>query len=126
MSMEDEKVKIFTQLRSILSTFVPPLEVRGESDSKYNLYGTKKVTVGKKEVDGMYFASAIIQKNFVGFYFFPIYTHLRHFSDIPQDLKKCLKGKSCFHIKKSEDNLFASIRNISKKGMGIYRKDEWI
>ena len=63
----------------------------------------KKITLGKKEYDGMFFSAAKIQGGFTGFYFFPIYTHPGEFKDIPAELKKCLKGKSCFHIKKLDD-----------------------
>ena len=124
--MKDEKTAIFKQLKSSISSCVPPLAVRKDMASNYEVGGTKKVKVGKKEVEGMYFASVIIQKNFVGFYFFPIYTHPMSFKDIPEELKKSLKGKSCFHIKKMDQTLFKHIDKILKKGLKIYKKDGWV
>ncbi|MBN4061752.1 MAG: hypothetical protein COA57_05240 [Flavobacteriales bacterium] len=120
------KEEIFNALKKELSAFSPLLEVTKDLESNYELYGTKSVTVGKKTVDKMYFASAIIQKNFVGFYFFPIYTHRQEFNDTPQELQKCLKGKSCFHIKKNDEQLIQQIRDILKKGKEVYQKAGWI
>jgi len=44
----------------------------------------------------------------------------------PEKLKKCLKGKSCFHIKKYDQNLFREIELLLKKGMKIYQNDGWV
>jgi hypothetical protein len=74
----------------------------------------------------MYFASAAIQGSFAGFYFFPIYTHPKEFADMPENLRKCLKGKSCFHIKKLDNDLSKSIRSALKKGFVIYKKAGWV
>ena len=124
--MKLDKSQIFKQLKSLLSSLVPPLSARTNTTSRYDLYGKKKVKLRNKEVDGMYFASAIVQKNYVGFYFFPIYTHPQDFSDVPEDVKKCLKGKSCFHIKKLDETLFKNFRSILKRGIDIYRRAGWI
>ena len=124
--MNADKREIFKQLKSILSSFVPPLSARNDTTSRYDLYGKKKAKLGTQETDGMYFASAIIQKNFVGFYFFPIYTHREHFADVPDGLKKCLKGKSCFHMKKMDDALLDNVRRILEKGITLYKKLGWI
>jgi hypothetical protein len=102
------------------------LDVRKDNDREYHLYGKKKVLVGKKEVDGVYFASAVTQKNFVGFYFFPIYTHQKELGELPEKLSKCLKGKSCFHIKDTDAALFSEIESVLRKGCKVYEKSNWI
>lgn len=123
---KDNKTAIFVALKSLLAACLPRLKARQDTEKRFDIYGRKKVTVGKKEVDGMYFASAIIQKNFVGFYFFPNYTHPMEFADMPGDLRKCLKGKSCFHIMRSDAKTIKEIRALLKKGMNIYKKEGWI
>ena len=122
---EEDKQQIFNQLKSMLSKYTAKLEIRGKSDTQYHLYGKKTVTAFNKEVDGIYFASASIQKNFVGFYFFPIYTHISEFDNTPEILRKCLKGKSCFHIKKHDDELYSQINNILDRGYKLYNKNGW-
>ena len=124
--MEDEKQRIFLRLRSLISSYVPPLIVAIDADEHYEIKGTKNVTVGKRKVNGMFFASSVIRKHYVGFYFFPIYTHRENFSDTPEHLMKLLKGKSCFHIKKYDDAVFGAIEQILVKGFEIYKEDGWI
>ncbi|WP_445475539.1 hypothetical protein ACT9XH_02005 [Methanococcoides methylutens] len=124
--MEDEKQKIFLELRSIVSSYVPPLVVRIDEKKHYDVYGSKTVQVGKTKKDGIYFASIIIQKYHVGFYFFPIYTHREKFNDEPEELMKLLKGKSCFHLKKFDESIFDDIKWIIDKGMEIYKEEGWV
>jgi hypothetical protein len=74
----------------------------------------------------MYFATAAIKSGYVGFYFFPIYTHPKEFTGIPDELKKCLKGKSCFHIKKLDKLLEGQIKDMVKQGFELYKKTGWV
>ena len=122
--MITEKREILAELKIILSSFSKNMRVTKDSEKGYEIYCTKEVTVGKKTVEGMYFAAAMIQGGFVGF-FFPIYTHPKEFSDLPENLRKCLKGKSCFHIKKLDSELSRSIKTALKKGHNIYKKAGW-
>lgn len=120
--MKQDKTEILLKLKSILSHYSPPLKAVKDSDKGYELYGTRKITFFKKEIDAMYFSSVLIQKNFVGFYFFPIYTHVELVKEIPPELKKCLKGKSCFHITTLDDVLLKQIQQLVKKGFSLYKK----
>ncbi|MCG8514159.1 MAG: hypothetical protein MI740_08460 [Halanaerobiales bacterium] len=124
--MEDEKQRIFIKMKSLLSSYVPPLVVAVDEDGHYEIKGNKDVIVGKRKVNGIFFASVIIRKHHVGFYFFPIYTHRENFSHTPEHLMKLLKGKSCFHLKKYDDAVFEAIDQILVKGFGIYKEDDWL
>ena len=124
--MITDKAEIMGELKAILSKQSKNLKVTKDTKKVYELYGTKKVKVFKKEVEGIYFASAVIQGGFTGFYFFPVYTHPHEFNDIPAELKKCLKGKSCFHIKKLDKKLAGQIKTVVRKGYNIYKKAGWI
>jgi hypothetical protein len=124
--MKETKEEIFKALKPLLEKSFPSGRFVSEKPGRFDVYGKKKVTVGKKLFDGMYFASLIIQKNFVGFYFFPIYTHPHEFKELAPELKKCLKGKSCFHITKHDEKLFSQIKDMLKKGIQIYKKEKWV
>ena len=102
------------------------MDVRSNTDVNYGLYGKKTVTAYNKEVEGMYFASAVVNKNFIGFYFFPIYTHPQEFDNVPPELKKCLKGKSCFHIKVEDEVLMAQINDLLDQGYKLYKREGWL
>ncbi|WP_406659986.1 hypothetical protein V7O66_09050 [Methanolobus sp. ZRKC3] len=123
--MMDER-EIFLKLKSLLSSYVPPLVVMVDEDRRYDVYGNKRAKIGKKEHENVYFASTIIQKHHVGLYFFPIYTHRDRFSDQPDSLIKLLKGKSCFHLKKYDEAIFAEIEALLDKGIDVYREEGWV
>lgn len=101
------------------------LRVRKDEPNVLELCGKKEVMQGKQKVDGYYFSSIVPKPKDIRLYFFPIYTHVKAFS--PSDeLKKCLKGKSCFHIKKLSPELETEITEMVKTGVELYKKDELI
>ena len=121
-----EKSEIFAALKKTLSKYTPPCVVTSDTDSVCHLYGTKPASVGKSSYEGIYFASAVIRKSYVAFHFFPIYTHVDQFENIGADLRKCLKGKSCFHIKKTDELLFDQIKKALDTGLEVYKKEGWL
>lgn len=120
------KTEIYNTLKDTLAQFAPPCVVTDDTDSVYHLYGTKPASIGKSNYDGIYFASAVIRKSYVALHFFPIYTHVDQFENIGEDLRKCLKGKSCFHIKRINDPLFDQIKKALDKGIEVYQKEGWL
>ena len=110
------------RLRGILKSHVPLLSIRKDSPKEFEVCGTKEVMQGKQKVDGHYFASLIPKSKDVRLYFFPIYTHADAFT-LSEELKKCLKGKSCFHIKKLSPELETEISEMVKTGVELYDAD---
>ena len=110
-------------LIGILKSHVPPLKIRHEEEAKFEVAGTIEAMQGKQKVDGFYFGSVVPKPKDVRLYFFPAYTHADEFQDLPEQLKKCLKGKSCFHIKKLDESLRADIESMVAKGIQLYQKD---
>lgn len=93
----------------------------------YHLYGTKEVSIiPKRKPQPTYVAGIIKQKSFIGFYFMPIYSHPHNFEIKNPELKKALKGKSCFHIKKLDKNIIFELNEMLAKGIEFYRKENWI
>ena len=92
----------------------------------YHLYGNKEVSLFGKKPQPTYIAGVIQQKNYVSFYFSPVYSHPDSFKSISSDLKKFLKGKSCFNINKTTPQIIEEIENILKKGIKLYKEIEWI
>lgn len=114
--------EIDTFLRNILRQYVPPLKIRTNTEGSFEVAGTKETMQGKLKVDGFYFASVVPKEKDVRLYYFPIYTHATDFN-ITDNLKKCLKGKSCFHFKKLDESLEKEISEMVKKGISIYKKE---
>lgn len=126
--------KIFLEIKGILEknseTFVVKDQYIGSQAKQekpaYHLYGSKDVSLFGKKPQPTYIAGVIQQKNYVSFYFSPIYSHPDLFSNISPDLRKVLKGKSCFNINKTNPQLLKEIESILKEGINKYKEIDWI
>ncbi|RMB56156.1 hypothetical protein EAX61_15410 [Dokdonia sinensis] len=114
-------IEIDLSLRAILKKHLGPLKLRKDDSSGMEVSGTIPTMQGKQKVDGFYFASVIPKPKDTRLYFFPIYTDAEAFNDIAPELRKCLKGKSCFHFKKVDDNLKNSITDMIARGIKRYQ-----
>ena len=112
-------------LQDMLINHSPVLRVSKETDTVLEISGTKEVMQGKQKVNGHYYASVMVKPKDIRLYFFPIYTHVDSYNISPE-LKKCLKGKSCFHIKKLSDEMVEEIKEMVNTGVALYQKDELI
>jgi len=100
---------IFTAIKKILenhsSNYLAMDQTIGSQAKEikpgYHLYGKKEVSLFGKKPKPTYIGGVIQQKHYVSFYLSPIYSHPNFFSDISPDLRKVLKGKSCFNIRKA-------------------------
>lgn len=109
-------------LRDIIKKHTGPLQIRKDEQSVLEATGTIPTMQGKQKVDGFYFASVIPKPKDVRLYFFPIYTDPQNFEHIPPILRKCLKGKSCFHVKKLDKSLQEEITQMIAMGIKIYQE----
>ena len=120
--MKTDLKEIENTLKELLRKQTPPLQVRIEKEGQFEVAGTKPAMQGKQKVDGFYLASVIPKPKDVRLYYFPIYTHVDQFH-ISDELRKCLKGKSCFHIKKVSPAMEKEIEEMINKGASLYEKD---
>ena len=126
--------KIFKEIKSILEknagNFIKTEKYFGSQAKTekpgYHLYGTEEKSYFGRKPQKMYIAGVIQQKNYVSFYFTPIYSHADWFEDISSELRKTLKGKSCFNIKKTTPQLLEEIEEILKKGISKYKEIDWL
>ncbi len=121
-----DKVKIFSSIRDLLGRYSPPMVVKSETEIQYELWSVKDVVIAGKKKNELFFASAIIQKSYVGFYFMPIYTDPELSEVISPMLLKTLKGKSCFHIKEISEQVMKDIDLALKVGFDKYREKGWV
>ena len=115
-------IEIDLALRAIIKRHEKNLQLRKDDSSGLEAAGTIPTMQGKQKVDGFYFASTIPKPKDCRLYFFPIYTDVAAFTDLDPDLRKCLKGKSCFHIKKMDASLETSIIKMIDKGIKLYQE----
>ena len=124
--LQKDLVKIYRRLKKILKKYEKPLIPKFDLDSKYDLWSIKNIEIDGRKKKELYFAGLIIQNKYVGFYYMPIYIDVRLKDFLKPDLLRLLKGKSCFQIKKLDENLEQQIDEALKKGYELYKKRGWI
>jgi hypothetical protein len=118
-----QRKEIFETIKVALKEQVPPMVVSKDTDTVYELMGNKPVPYGsaKKIVPGMYFSSVVARKDMISFYFFPVYMNDVFFELMP-NLKKYLKGKTCFNFKKTDQIDKKELSRLLKKGVQVWKK----
>ena len=115
--------EIQAKLIDILKEQIDVLKISAETENKFEVSGTIEAMQGKKKVDGIYFASVVPKPKDVLFYFFPTYTHKEQIGELPENLKKALKGKSCFHVKYMDDEFEDNIKELVETAVKLYQAD---
>ena len=65
--------EIFGQLRQKIGKYAPPFEIRIDDERRFELWSVKDLVIEGRKRKEVFFASLIIQKDYVGFYFMPVY-----------------------------------------------------
>lgn len=115
--------EIREKLVDMLKEHLEVLKINVDSYEKFEVSGTIKAMQGKKKVDGIYFSTVAPKAKDVRFYFFPCYTHKEQLGELPENLQKALKGKSCFHIKKMDEEFVNNLRDLVKRSVKLYQED---
>ncbi len=118
----DQINQMYNSLRELLDAQSPALKAVKESELSVEYTGTKEVMQGKQKVAGHYFATLMHKPKDLRFYFFPIYTHANEYARISPEVRRFLKGKSCFHIKHLDEKMIQEIGDMVKKGFSFTRR----
>ncbi len=121
--MTKDVSEIREKLISILKNHLDVLKVTSDTYDKFEVSGTIEAMQGKKKVDGIYFSTIVPKPKDVRFYFFPTYSHKEQLGELPENLQKALKGKSCFHIKHMDEELENNLKTLVKKSVELYQTD---
>jgi hypothetical protein len=116
----------FKTLRGLLARYQPPLVAKVNNVRRYELWSKKDVEIAGRRRSEVFFASVVVQKSYVGFYFMPVYANPEMKKIFAPELLALLKGKSCFHVKALDAKLVAHIRRSLQAGYRQYRKNGWI
>jgi len=115
--------EIQTFLKDCLAAQSPTLKITKDSEASFEVTGTIEAMQGKQKVQGYYFASVVPKPKDIRLYFFPIYTHVDMYKDISPAMRKMLKGKSCFHIKKLDSELKQEVLEMIQLGVKTYQDE---
>jgi hypothetical protein len=124
---QPDMIILFEELKKLIAPYAKGTMVeRGDFMSTYGLWSDKEIEIGARKMPDVYFAGLMIQKGYVGFYFMPVYSNPKLKDELHPDLAKCLKGKSCFHIKKNDPALMQHVKEALKIGLADFKKKNWV
>lgn len=108
----------------MLSGYARNLHVKLDNDEHYELWtnqGFRTSTTYPRNKKGIQFAAVIIYRNYVGFYFLPLYVDEHVQSFLTTRLNACRKGVSCFHFKLIEEGVVADLDAMISAGWEAYK-----
>ena len=117
---------IFTTVKKEMAVYQPPLQPKNDLERNYDLWSFKDLVIEGRKYKEVYFAGIVIRKDYVGFYYMPVYAEPNIKALFKPELLKLLKGKSCFHIKKLDEVLLGQIREALDAGFKQYRERGWV
>lgn len=124
---QPEMVIIFEQIKKMLLPYVKgSLELVGGNGGMLCLVSQQPVEIQGRKRDELWFAGILVQKGYVGFYYMPVYAQPEMKKVFKPELLKCLKGKSCFHIKKNDPIIMTQIKESLKLGYDMYKERGWL
>ena len=124
---QPQLLPIFEKIKALLLPYVKgEMKMHGGDGGKIALINDRPLVIDGRKKPGMWFASALVQKGYVGFYYMPVYMNEPVRKQLHPELLKCLKGKACFYIKKDDPVIYAQIKDALKIGFDDYRKRGWV
>ena len=119
-------VDLFQDIKEILRPFAHGnYKINADKPGYFEIYYKKEVEILGKSHPELLFVSLLIQKGYIGFYFFPIYIDPGLKDKIPLPLLSCLKGKTCFYLKKKDPQLLIQIEQALQWGVDFYNSKGW-
>ncbi|MEP6925647.1 MAG: hypothetical protein ABI954_14370 [Pyrinomonadaceae bacterium] len=113
--------EIFELLKPIFQTYETDLAVKIDQPGKYYLISKKPFN--KKE---LWFGGVEIKKNYVSFHLVPVYLFPEMIEKISAGLKKRMQGKACFNFKKTDEQIFGELANLTLQGFEIFKQKELV
>jgi hypothetical protein len=117
---------IFEQVKPLMARHAPPFQVKVDKPGRFELHRVKDLVIEGRKRKDVYFAGLIKQKSYVGFYYMPVYVEAEMKELFPPELLKLLKGKSCFHLKRIDDQLLGQIERVLADGARLYQERGWL
>ena len=124
---QPQLIPIFDAIKKLLLPYGEgSMKVRGGSGGQMMLVNEKPVEIAGRKRDELWFAGILIQRGYVGFYFMPVHEASERKEIFKPELLKCLKGKSCFHIKKFDAEIFKQMEEALAKGYKKHKERGWL
>jgi hypothetical protein len=104
--------EIYGRLKGILEPYAPGMYVSADAPGNYGL----DMAPEAERVPATWFGGVRRGKRYVSFYLMPVYADPRLLDDVSADLRKRMQGKSCFNFTRVDEDLFAELSDLTKRG----------
>jgi hypothetical protein len=123
---QEHLVPIFDAIVKMMKPYEKAhVRLKGGKGGQVAVVSEKKYVVEGRERDELWFAASLVQKGYVGFYMMAAYDKKVQ-EQLHPDLLRCLKGKTCFHIKKFDKEVSAQIAAALKTGYRHFKDLGWM
>ena len=109
---------VFRRLRAILAKHSPPLVVTSDTPAYYSLdIDAPHVPAPRRYVGGVR-----IVKNYVSFYWMPVYGMPALLGDVSPELRSRMQGKSCFNFTMVDEPMLRELDALTVPSLAAYGK----
>jgi hypothetical protein len=113
---------VFLRLRAILEPYAPPMHVTSDSADGFGL----DMAPAPERDPTTWFAGVRLGKAYVSYYLMPVYVEPSLLDDISPELRRRMQGKSCFNFRSVDEDLFAELAELTRRGYERSQGDpEW-
>lgn len=116
-SKEKTDAGIFRALKKIMASVAPELRVKDDTATNYQLITRSASWKGQP----MFFG-AVMRKSYVSYHLMPVYWKPALLEGLSPQLRKRMRGKSCFNFRKVEPALFEELAILTKTCRESYRE----
>ena len=117
---------IFSTIKGLMRAYSPPLMPKKDEETYYDLWSFRDVVIERRKRKEVYFAGLVRYASYVGFYYMPVYAEPEMKAVFAPELLALLKGKSCFHVKKLDEQRVEQIRSALETGFKAYQERGWV
>ncbi|MBV8205895.1 MAG: hypothetical protein JO041_03810 [Acidobacteria bacterium] len=111
----------FAALKSILAKHSKGMRVVTDEPGHYALETAAPAVRGKP----VYFAGVQVRKNYVSFYFMPVYCSPELKAGISPELRKRMQGKACFNFTSPDTASMKELGPLVRTGARFFKDAEW-
>jgi hypothetical protein len=109
---------VFTRLREILVPYQGRLAVTSDEPANFEL-GIPPSPADKR---GMFVAAVRDGKAYASFHLMPVYAFPDLLDSVSPELRRRMRGKSCFNFSRIDEALFAELELLTARGIERFRE----
>ena len=121
MSKNEAFSTVFDALRAILAKHADRLNITKDTAAGFSAEARRLRYKGKPVM----FGAVRVGKNYVSFYFMPVYMNAALQKRISPELKKRMQGKACFNFKNVDEELFRQLAELTAAGLECFEKGKF-